>query len=87
MKSTERIGSTKRVNIDAEGQYYVRGKILSLEQLVSVLQLAHVNNPTRASVIIRADRRCRWQYVVASINACLKANIRNYRVTAREDEP
>ena len=75
------------VNIDAEGQYFVRGKIHSLDELVSVLELAHANNPTGASVVIRADRRCRWQYVVASINACLKAKIRDYRVTAREDEP
>jgi biopolymer transport protein ExbD len=74
------------VNIDSEGQYYVRGKILTLDELGSVLEIARVNNPTRASVIIRADKRCRWQYVVASINACLKADIRDYRVTAREDE-
>ena len=73
------------VNIDADGRYFVRGKTLTLDELYSALRLAWVNNPARASVIIRADERCRWQYVVAAINACLKANIRDYRVTARKD--
>ena len=72
------------INIDADGRYFVRGETLTLDKLDSVLELAWVNNPGRVSVIIRADKRCRWQYVVAAINACLKAKIRDYRVTARE---
>ena len=72
------------INIDSQGRYYVTGKVLTLGELHSVLKLAWVNNPGRASVIIRADKRCRWQYVVDAINACNKANIRDYRVTARE---
>ena len=74
------------INIDAEGRYFVRGEILALDELYSALKLAWVNNPGRASVIIRADKRCSWQYVVAAINLCLKANIRDYRVTAREPD-
>ena len=74
------------INIDAEGRYFVRGEILALDDLYSALKLAWVNNPGRASVIIRADKRCSWQYVVAAINLCLKANIRDYRVTAREPD-
>jgi biopolymer transport protein ExbD len=72
------------INIDSQGRYYVTGKVLTLGELYSVLKLAWVNNPGRASVIIRADKRCRWQYVVDAMNACNKANIRDYRVTARE---
>ena len=72
------------INIDSQGRYYVTGKVLTLGELHSVLKLAWVNNPGRASVIIRADKRCRWQYVVDAMNACNKANIRDYRVTARE---
>lgn len=74
------------INIDADGRYFVRGEILTLDELYAALKVAWVNNPGRASVIIRADKRCSWQYVVAAINLCLKANIRNYRVTAREPD-
>jgi len=74
------------INIDADGRYFVRGEILTLDELYAALKLAWVNNPGRASVIIRADKRCSWQYVVAAINLCLKANIRNYRVTDREPD-
>lgn len=72
------------VNIDAEGRYVVRGQVLDVGQLEQVLRRAWVNNPTNASVIIRADRRVGWQFVVAAINACLKNNIRNYRTTTLE---
>lgn len=72
------------INIDAEGRYFVTGKVLTLEELSPVLKAVWVNNPARASVIIRADRRCRWQHVVAAMNACLEANIRDYRVTTQE---
>ena len=72
------------VNVDKDGRYYVTGKILSLDQLHPVLKAAWVDNPGRASVIIRADKRCPWEFVVAVMNACNKANIRDYRVTTLE---
>jgi len=75
------------VNIDADGRYYVTGKTLSLPQLDEVLKQAWVNNPGKAAVIIRADRRCQWEYVVAAMNSCNKADIRDYRVTTREGLP
>jgi biopolymer transport protein ExbD len=74
------------VNIDEDGRYFVAGQQLSLAQLTERLQQAHVNHPTRASAILRADRRCRWQSVVSAINACVKARILDYRVTALADE-
>ena len=74
------------VNIDAQGRYVVGGNTLALEDLELELKRAWVNNPDRASVIIRADKRCPWQFVVAAVNACLKADIRQYRVTAREPD-
>ena len=72
------------INIDHQGRYFVTGKILDEEQLAQVLKSAWINNPGRQSVIIRADKRCRWQYVVAAMNACNRAKIRDYRVTTRE---
>jgi len=70
------------VNVDAAGQYYVSGEQLTLKRLEDVLALASASNPGRTSVIIRADRRCMWEFVVAVMNACNKARIRNYRVSA-----
>ncbi len=72
------------INIDDRGRYYVSGKILSLKELFPILKAAWVNNPGRASVVIRADKRCRWEFVVAAMNACTKANIRDYRVATCE---
>ncbi len=71
-------------NLDEPQRYYVTGEFLTLAQLEPVLQAAYVNNPGRASVIIRADRRVPWDYVVAVMNACNKAKIRDYRVTTIE---
>jgi biopolymer transport protein ExbD len=72
------------INIDERGRYYVTGKMVTLSQLHPILEAAWVNNPGRASVVIRADRRVTWQYVVGAMNACNKAKIRDYRVTTRE---
>jgi biopolymer transport protein ExbD len=71
------------LNIDAEGRYYVTGKLLGLPELDAQLRQAWTNNP-QVSAIIRADKRCRWQAVVAAMNACVKARIRDYRVTTRD---
>ena len=62
----------------------VAGKTLTLDELHRTLRTASVNNPGRVSVIIRADKRVVWSYVVAAMNACNKAKIRDYRVTTLE---
>jgi biopolymer transport protein ExbD len=69
------------INVDQQGRYFVTGKILTVPELDRVLRAAAVNNPGRVSVIIRADKRVVWNYVVAAMNACNKAKIRDYRVT------
>jgi biopolymer transport protein ExbD len=75
------------INIDQAGRYYVTGELLTLEDLAAVLKTAWTNNPGRASVVIRADRRCQWQFVVGAMDACNKARIRDYRVTSLEGQP
>lgn len=72
------------INIDRQGHYFVGGKLLTLDELYPVLKQAWINNPARQRVIIRADRRCYWEYVVAAMNVCSRAKIRDYRVTTRE---
>jgi biopolymer transport protein ExbD len=72
------------INVDQNGHYYATGKFVTLDQLEQIFRAASANNPDRASVIIRADQRCHWKFVVATMNACKKAKIRDYRVTARD---
>jgi len=74
------------ININAQGEYIINGKIVTLEQLYPILRSAWVNNPGRASVIIRADEQCRHGPVVAAMNACVKADIRDYKVAARDTD-
>jgi biopolymer transport protein ExbD len=71
------------VNVDEKGHYIIVDKTLTLPQLEQVLKQAWVNNPGRASVVIRADKRCRWEFVSDVINACKKAKIHDIRFTAR----
>jgi biopolymer transport protein ExbD len=72
------------INMDKDGNYFLTNRQVTLHQLDQILKAASVNNPGRASVVIRADRRCRWEFVVAAINSCKKARIRDYRVTTRD---
>ena len=72
------------VNINAQGQYAVSARTVTLRELDLILKTAWTNNPGRVPVVIRADKRCRWEFVVAAINSCRKNKIRDYRVTTRE---
>ncbi len=69
------------INIDEEGRYYVKHRLLSIDQLQRELDTAYVNNPGRVSAVIRADRGCRWEFVVAAMAACNRAKIRDYTTT------
>lgn len=72
------------VNVDRRGRYFVEGRQIGSPELLQVLERAAANNPGRQSVIIRADKRCAWEFVVAVMNLCNKAHIRDYRVTTAE---
>jgi biopolymer transport protein ExbD len=65
------------IEIDADGRYFAGtgGKPVDAGELHRVLKAAWVNNP-QVSATIRADKRCRWQAVVAAMNACKKARVR-----------
>lgn len=74
------------ININAQGEYIIEGKTISPDQLYPVLRAVWVNNPGRASVIIRADGRCQFDPIIAAMNACVKADIRDYKVAARDGD-
>ena len=72
------------VNVDVDGNYTVKQKRQSEQDLLKVLEQAQADNPGRATVVIRADKRCPWQFVVNVMNLCNKAKIRDYRVSTAE---
>ena len=75
------------VNIDQQGNYFITNQPVSLHELNVALRNAWVNNHGRVPVTIRADKRCRWEFVVAAINSCKKNKVREYHVTTREVIP
>jgi biopolymer transport protein ExbD len=68
------------VNVTRDGDFVVDGRQLSLDNLQEKLAAAYRSNPGQQRVIIRADRDSRTSHLVAVMNACNKANIRNYSV-------
>ncbi len=48
---------------------------------IALLKTAWINNP-QVSATIRADKRCRWQFVVSAMNVCKRAKVR-YDVAAQ----
>jgi biopolymer transport protein ExbD len=72
------------VNVTHDGRYIVATQELNAKQLLGAFQQAHANNPGRQTVIIRADKRAQWEYVMAVMNLCNKASIRDYRVTSTQ---
>lgn len=71
------------INIDANGQFLIQGKVVGVERLAEILATAARNNPTQ-SVVIRADKNVLWNFVAAAMNACNKAGISDYRVATAE---
>ncbi len=72
------------VNVTHDGRYIIASQELNPNQLLGTFQQAQANNPGRQTVIIRADKRCQWEYVMAVMNLCNKASIRDYRVTSTQ---
>jgi biopolymer transport protein ExbD len=72
------------VNIDAGGKYSVMQAALTIEALTEHLNQMAANDTSRMPVIIRADKRCPWQFVAAVMVICNKAKIRDYRVSMTE---
>ena len=68
------------VTLTSEGQFFLSGRQVNLVKLEEALQDAYRRNPGRQRVIIRADANSRTVHLVDAMNACNKANIRNYSV-------
>jgi biopolymer transport protein ExbD len=75
------------VNVDRQGKIFVNHKVRTLQQLDRQLAQLAVSNPGRQTVVIRADERSDLKYAVSVMNACNKANIRDYRLSTAEGKP
>lgn len=73
------------VNIDQHGDYVVDGRVMTRDEVADVLRRAVANNPVNQSVIIRADRRVQFDYVVAIMNLCNRTGVRDYTVTTQKE--
>lgn len=73
------------VNIDQHGDYVVDGRVMTRDEVADVLRRAVANNPVNQSVIIRADRRVQFDYVVAIMNLCNRVGVRDYSVTTQRE--
>ncbi len=72
------------VHVDREGRCFAGGIYIDLPALEKNLTQAAIDNPARQSVVIRADKKCAWEHVVAVMNICNKVGISDYRVTTAE---
>ncbi|MEX1041410.1 MAG: biopolymer transporter ExbD [Pirellulaceae bacterium] len=74
------------INIDEQGQFFVRGNQITLEALEEMLEHAGADNPS-GSVVIRADKNGRLEYSVLVMNACNKAGLTNYSISTAPVDP
>jgi len=67
------------VNVAADGQVSVRGKVQSTDSLLTLLREAQASYPAQG-VIIRGDGNCRYQLVMDAFSTCKEAGIRSISV-------
>ena len=73
------------VNVDEAGQAYVAGKAVDEDALRTLLTEAVEADPEQP-VLLRADRRSPYKHVVAVLNLCSRAGVKQIRVaTAQEN--
>jgi biopolymer transport protein ExbD len=70
------------VNVTDEGKFFLGGRLLDRDALQRVLTHAWMQNPGKQRVVIRADRESRTKHVVAVMNMCNRANIRDFSLAA-----
>ncbi len=73
------------VNINRQGDYVVDGRVMARDEVEEVLRQAVANNPVNQSVVIRADKRVEFDYVVTIMNLCNLTGVRDYSVTTQQE--
>lgn len=70
------------VTIDRAGRYQAGSRPVTIDELRGLLQQAAADNPGRQTIVIRADEETRHRFVVAAMDACVRAGIDDYQVQA-----
>ncbi len=71
------------VNIDQDGNYFVAGQRLAAPEVEVALRQAVADNPVNQSVVIRADKRVPFDFVVTIMDLCNRTGVRDYTVTTQ----
>jgi len=71
------------VNIDDQGSYVLDGKTLRADEVEAALRQAAADHPANVRVIIRADGRVPFEFVVSVMDICNRSGIADYSVTTR----
>jgi biopolymer transport protein ExbD len=74
------------INIDRAGNYYAGARPVPLEELATLLVQSAADNPQRQTVILRADEETAHKFVVAAMDACVRAGIDDYQVQSAGEE-
>ncbi|HUE69642.1 MAG TPA: biopolymer transporter ExbD [Pirellulaceae bacterium] len=88
--SQEQSESSLTVNVMRSGEIFVNGNPLTVPQLASLVgdELARVDNePSRVSVVVRADRRGRAGPVNQIVSALERFDIRRVNIGVQEPRP
>lgn len=75
------------VNIDQEGRYYLGAHRRDEAEVARHLRQAAIDNPLSQTVVIRADRRCPWDFVATAMRLCNEAGIRDYSASLSDASP
>jgi biopolymer transport protein ExbD len=74
------------INIDRAGNYYAGARPVRLEELADLLVQSAADNPRRQTVILRADEETAHKFVVAAMDACVRAGIDDYQVQSAAEQ-
>lgn len=74
------------VNIDAQGNYFVRTQQVTSDELEAILRQAARDNPVNQAVVIRADRRADWDSIANAMKLCNLAGIRDYTAALADEQ-
>lgn len=75
------------INIDRDGNYFAGARPVRLDDLRQLLKQSAADNPSRQTVILRADENALHKFVVAAMDACVQAGIDDYQVQSANAAP
>jgi len=72
------------VNVTKAGTIIIHGKVLDIDDVIKLLKDATADDPKQA-VKVRGDRMTHHKHIVAVLNACITANVKNMSIAQFEE--